>query len=71
MEVTAYGPWWQISCRQCSAKLCRIDGRGIYQQSLAGLQAHGAISLFCKDLFLPSKELFVSRCHQLLGKVPS
>ena len=29
MEVTAYGPWWQISCRQCSAKLCHIDGRGI------------------------------------------
>ena len=57
MEVTAYGPWWQISRRQCSAKLCCIDGRGIYQQSLAGLQAHGAISLFCKDLFLPSKEL--------------
>ena len=47
----ASGPWWQISCRQCSAKLCHIDGRGIHQQSLAGLQAHGVISLFCKGLF--------------------
>ena len=48
-----------------------MAGASISKVLLIDFAGHGAISLFCKDLFLPSKELFVSSCHQLLGKVPS